>query len=85
MGRGCCRPVDQRAGLSQPGFFFGMVWGKHQGRDLALSTLMFKEYTTLLVSNKVKVWVSIQKKPGDKLKGMELSVEARLSVYRVWG
>lgn len=44
---------------------------------------MCKEYTALLVSNKVKGWVSVQKKPGDKLNGTKLSLEARLSVYRV--
>ena len=66
-----------------PSLSSSTVWGKHRGRDLALSTLMCKEYTALLVSNKVKGWVSFQKKPGDTLRGRKLSLEAKLSVYRV--
>lgn len=69
--------------LDFPSLFCCTVWGERRGRDLALSTLTRKEYAALLVSNKVKGWVAIQKKHGDKLKGIKLSVEARRSVYRV--
>lgn len=75
--------TQQIRGLDFPSLSCWMLWEKCQGRDLALSTLMFEEYIALLVSNKVRGWVSVQKKPEDKLKGTKSSLEARLSVYRV--
>lgn len=46
------------------------------GWDVPLSSLIYKEFIVLLVSNKAKGWVSVQRKPGNKVKETELSLEA---------